>query len=58
MGQGQLKQRCGRFLTWWHDSVIEGWVVGTDGPHEAKQAAAKHGCQKGVKCSIEEENKA
>lgn len=53
-----MGQRCGRFFTWWHDSVIEGWVVGTDGPHEAKQAAAKHGCQKGVKCSIEEENKA
>lgn len=46
------------FFTWWHDSVVEGWVVGTDGPHEAKQAAAKHGCQERIKCSIEEENKA
>lgn len=50
--------RRGLPLTWWHDSVVEGWVVGTNGPHQAKQAAAKHGRQKGIKCSIEEEDEA
>lgn len=44
--------------TWWHHSVIEGGMVGTDGPHEAKHTATKHGRQKCVKCSVEQQDEA
>lgn len=33
-------------------------MVGTNRPHEAKHAAAKHGCKKQIKCSVEEEDEA
>lgn len=48
----------GLLFTWWHDSVIEGGAVGTNGPHEAKQTAAEHGREKRIKCSVEEEDEA
>lgn len=48
----------GVIFTWWHHSIIEGWMEGTNRPHEAKQTAAKHGCEKHIKCSIEEEDEA
>lgn len=51
-------RRVGLLFTWCADSVVVGRMVGTNGPHEAKQAAAKHGCQKCVKCSVEEEDEA
>lgn len=48
----------GVIFTWWHHSIIEGWMIGTYRPHEAKQTAAKHGCKKRIKCSIEEKDEA
>lgn len=56
--RGRWRWRRGLFFTWWHDPVVEGRVVGANGPHEAEQAAAKHGRQEGIKCSIEEEDQA
>lgn len=53
-----MASEAGGLFTWWHHSVIEGRMVGTDGPHEAKQTAAKHGCQKCVKCSVEQQDEA
>lgn len=53
-------EKCvfGVIFTWWHHSIIEGRMVGTNRPHEAKHTAAKHGCQKHIKCSIEEKDEA
>lgn len=48
----------GLLFTWCLDSIIDGWMVGANRPHEAKQTAAKHGCKKCIKCSIEEKDEA
>jgi len=48
----------GVLFTWWHHSIIVGWMVGTNRPHEAKHTATKHGCKKQIKCSVEEKDEA
>lgn len=49
---------AGLLFTWCADSIVVGGMVGTNGPHEAEHAAAEHGGQEGVKCSVEEEDEA
>ena len=48
----------GVLFTWWHHSIIIGWMVGTNRPHEAKHTATKHGCEKQIKYSVEEKDEA
>lgn len=49
---------AGLLFTWCADSIVVGGMVGTNGPHEAEHAAAEHGGQEGIKCSVEEEDEA
>ena len=58
--RGKVMQavEVGVIFTWWHHSIVEGRMVGTNRPHEAKHTAAKHGCQKDIKCSVEEKDEA
>lgn len=61
-GRGRGVEACGvgagLLFTWCADSIVVGGMVGTNGPHEAEHAAAEHGGQEGVKCSVEEEDEA
>lgn len=49
---------AGLLFTWCADAIVVGRMVRTNGPHEAEQAAAKHGGQEGIKCSVEEQDEA
>lgn len=56
--EGEGRVGAGLLFTWCADSIVVGGMVRTNGPHEAEQAAAKHGGQEGVKCSVEEQDEA
>lgn len=56
--EGEGGVGAGLLFTWCADSIVVGGMVRTNGPHEAEHAAAKHGGQEGVKCSVEEQDEA
>lgn len=57
-GSAGGRGRGGLLFTWCADPIVVGGMVWTNGPHEAEHAAAKHGGQEGVKCSVEEQDEA